>query len=847
MAISNYGIGGFDNADSSFQGLGNLVSTFVLNVILGCTDTTQFNYNPNATVDDGSCIPITGGCTDPAAVNYNVNVNTDDGSCIYTGCTDSTAVNYNPLATVDDGSCTMATYGCTVTTTALIGDGSGFDYPIYWNSSSSYNSPCDDTNGPGCFGMQTGPNCCCEPVIVGCTDPLATNYDQLANYQAQPGSSMECIVTILGCTNPTANNYNSSANVDDGSCTYTVIFGCTDPTAYNYNASATQDDGTCQYLGCTDPTACNFDSMANVDDGTCYYPDGCTDPAYVEYDASYLCDDGSCSTLVVLGCTDPLATNHDANANTDDGSCIYCVYGCTDPLYTEYVASATCDDGSCATLYGCTDSTACNYNSNATVDDGSCTYKDPKPTCTDSNGITYTIGEMHPTLQARLAMFSYDEPDSGMAAGDCGRMYASTYTVEQAVSQSTGCSVTSQPGNFFPMMWGNDNEIVPASNPSGNLYSTQSQKPGWGYQNTEDWEATGSVTGGYNVGVTCTGGGTAFYSDTHAQWVKRSEFESAVGVADWHIPSVDELLAVWNNLGPGSNYKCPSYASSNYTTNSCMGPSVQGSGWSEFSTGCTPSAEVVQGVTSNEDANDADDKYITIKWHDGTIGQRLKTIYQMDTAARAVVYEGNFGCTDPTDINNYDPTASWDDGSCVAPLAIGDAYQGGYIFHFNNGVDITDGALIASYDQITTINNVHWGCEGELVSGASGFAVGTGYQNTQDILAHQSVNGVSCAPFSISMPSAAQACDNYSITENGVTYDDWYLPSKDELDLFLANLPIGQGYLITTDRYWSSTQHDEDKAWISLHNGTTYTSNKSTYSSGTFWPHAVRAIRNTLI
>ena len=151
MAISNYGIGGFDNADSSFQGLGNLVSTFVLNVILGCTDPTQFNYNPNATVDDGSCVPVIGGCTDPAAVNYNVNVNTDNGSCIYSGCTDNTAVNYNPLATVDDGSCTTATYGCTVTTTALIGDGSGFDYPIYWNSSSSYNSPCDHMAASECF------------------------------------------------------------------------------------------------------------------------------------------------------------------------------------------------------------------------------------------------------------------------------------------------------------------------------------------------------------------------------------------------------------------------------------------------------------------------------------------------------------------------------------------------------------------------------------------------------------------------------------------------------------------------------------------------------------------------
>ena len=51
--------------------------------VYGCTDPSAFNYNPLATVNDGSCIPIVSGCTDPNAINYYPGANTDDGSCIY--------------------------------------------------------------------------------------------------------------------------------------------------------------------------------------------------------------------------------------------------------------------------------------------------------------------------------------------------------------------------------------------------------------------------------------------------------------------------------------------------------------------------------------------------------------------------------------------------------------------------------------------------------------------------------------------------------------------------------------------------------------------------------------------
>ncbi|PIY92157.1 MAG: hypothetical protein COY70_04785 [Candidatus Magasanikbacteria bacterium CG_4_10_14_0_8_um_filter_42_12] len=76
-------------------------------IIVGCTDPSATNFNPNASEDDGSCISAIPGCIDPTAYNYNDTANTDDGSCVAVvlGCRDSTATNYNPQANTSDNSC----------------------------------------------------------------------------------------------------------------------------------------------------------------------------------------------------------------------------------------------------------------------------------------------------------------------------------------------------------------------------------------------------------------------------------------------------------------------------------------------------------------------------------------------------------------------------------------------------------------------------------------------------------------------------------------------------------------------------------------------------------------------
>jgi hypothetical protein len=281
------------------------------------------------------------------------------------GCTDPEANNYNAAATQDDGSCTY-----------------------------------DVTCVPGSV-----------EILTLCWDGSTKDY----RVCAADGHSWEvfsnpCPVEVLGCTDPLANNYNPAANHDDGSCTYDVqicvpgafevLSKCWDESTKDYRVCAadgmswTTFNNTCPaqpVLGCTDPQAENYDPLATRDDGSCTYDVTCV-PGSVEI--LTLCWDGStkdyrvcaadghawdvfsntCPVQPVLGCTDDTAWNYNPFATQDDGSCLY-VMGCTDSTALNYNPNAVKDDGSCVyDVLGCTDVLANNYNSAATKDDGSCTY-----------------------------------------------------------------------------------------------------------------------------------------------------------------------------------------------------------------------------------------------------------------------------------------------------------------------------------------------------------------------------------------------------------------------------------------------------------------------------------------
>ena len=91
-----------------------------------------------------------------------------------------------------------------------------------------------------------------------------------------------------------------------------------------------------------------------------------------------------------------------------------------------------------------------------------------------------------------------------------------------------------------------------------------------------------------------------------------------------------------------------------------------------------------------------------------------------------------------------------------------------------------------------------WGCDGTLISGADGIAVGTGEQNAIDIEAGCTTAG-----------RAADICANLSLGG----YSDWFLPSKDELNLMYNKLKVAGVDGFTDYYYWSSSENNANTAW----------------------------------
>ena len=132
----------------------------------------------------------------------------------------------------------------------------------------------------------------------------------------------------------------------------------------------------------------------------------------------------------------------------------------------------------------------------------------------------------------------------------------------------------------------------------------------------------------------------------------------------------------------------------------------------------------------------------------------------------------------------------------TTPLAIGNDYGGGkvaYILQLGDAgyIQGEQHGLIAEQYPIPSGS---WGCYGTNILGADGTLLGSGQQNTLDM--------ITGCPAS----SAAEICNNLVLDG----YSDWYLPSKDELyKLYLVKTIIG--YI--PGLIWTSSEYDNTYAY----------------------------------
>ncbi len=139
---------------------------------------------------------------------------------------------------------------------------------------------------------------------------------------------------------------------------------------------------------------------------------------------------------------------------------------------------------------------------------------------------------------------------------------------------------------------------------------------------------------------------------------------------------------------------------------------------------------------------------------------------------------------------------------------------GGIIFY----IDGNGGGLVcAESDQ----SIAQWGCQGTTIGGTV-TGIGTGASNTAKIVSGCSQSGI-----------AARICNDLVL--NG--YSDWFLPSKDELNLMYQNLKLNGIGGFTENLYWSSSEHSSLSSWRqSFSSGGQNSSNKSNHLS-------IRAVR----
>jgi len=419
-------------------------------------------------------------------------------------------------------------------------------------------------------------------------------------------------------------------------------------------------------------------------------------------------------------------------------------------------------------IEGCTDCDACNFNPLATINTQTCSYPSLGFDCY-GNQIEIFIGQK--AYQYDGFVFYYDSLD------DKG-LIASNQPLEE--------------GSSDPYLWGYQGYEYGCYNynalPSiDNLWYYSFI--GRGKQNTIDI-----------INANCE---TDFGGISAAEVAANYSYGN---FHDWFLPSNQELELVLEVISDQQEYQETSYWSSTehqYDQIFTMAFVGHINSQGEVNIVGTSQKRYIHGVFPIHTFGN---------WAEGCISDHaLNYNENADIDDGSCVYP-IYGCIDEAACN-YNPEANMADGSCeytqqgydcdgneLSQYQVGVLAEGGIVFYIDES---GEHGLIAAEEDLPEM--YPWGCVGSVMSGADGLVIGTGLQNTLDI-----VSGCSESPTAASM---ALEYEN-----NG--YSDWYLPSFDELmEMFntIGNAgPNGNVGSFKDDWYISSSEFENDPsyAWI---------------------------------
>jgi hypothetical protein len=141
---------------------------------------------------------------------------------------------------------------------------------------------------------------------------------------------------------------------------------------------------------------------------------------------------------------------------------------------------------------------------------------------------------------------------------------------------------------------------------------------------------------------------------------------------------------------------------------------------------------------------------------------------------------------------------------------VGDRGPAGGLIFYDKGYYRDGWKFLEAAPREAEIQGIPWGGAGYAV-GETGSGLGEGKQNTANIVTAYGEK----EPYAYETQYAAKVCDELVWR----SYDDWFLPSRAELNLMYENLgtrDLGDfrvAFFLTNELYWSSSESDREEAW----------------------------------